>query len=765
VNDRGPRDPAGPVNPSIGPTRATRLVSMPFTSFLGREEEIRAILEKIRLPGIRLLTITGPGGIGKTRLALRVMETASGDGTPAVFVSLAAISEPHLIVPAIANALGLQAGSGEVMLDDLCAHLERTTSLIVLDNLDHLLDATAALVSGLLVACPALAVIGTSRQRLNLTAEYVFPLPALDPDTARSLFAARAQAVSPDFAMDKDNAPTIDAICDRIDRLPLAIELAAARVSVLPLPALHDRLERRQDLLTGGPRDAPDRQRTMRAAIAWSYDLLPEHLQTLFRRCGVFVGGFSIEAAGAVAGDRDATLDDIGALVAASLVIPVATASGDPRFTMLETVREFALSRLIDLNEEAATRDALLTHLLGIADHLLTAPTGGELEVWLDRAVVDLANIRAILTWAVVHDPVRAVRLTSALYDLWAYHTGAAEGQFWMDRALATAPHLPPTLRALMLWASGGLARDRRDLTQASEYLTEAVTLAQAVDDTRLFSYCAGLLAETLRDRGLLDLARDAQEVEWRTAETIGEPLALAIATLNRGHASMVEDDMSRAQELFEETIILHRQSGSRLGVAIAQSFLSEAMLDNGNIAGAAERVREAIHGFAGVAAWVQMSSDLIRLAAMATSYVPESSVRIIAAVASIFDTAGITPRPDDLSAFENTTDQARAALGESGFDTAWESGSRLTLDEVFSVVDDAVLALAQPTGSPSHGLSPREVEVLHLVAAGKSNRAIADDLSISERTVENHVFHILTKLEVNSRTAAATWAVRNGVA
>ncbi|HYI24989.1 MAG TPA: response regulator transcription factor, partial [Thermomicrobiales bacterium] len=209
----------------------------------------------------------------------------------------------------------------------------------------------------------------------------------------------------------------------------------------------------------------------------------------------------------------------------------------------------------------------------------------------------------------------------------------------------------------------------------------------------------------------------------------------------------------------------LHRQSGSRLGVAIAQSFLSKAMLATGDIAGAADRVREAIRGFAGVAAWVQLSSDVIRLSAMATSHVPETSVRLLAAAVSILDSAGITPRPDDIGRIDRTTTQARSTLGEAAFDMDWESGLHLNLDEVFSVVDEAALALSQPTSLPAHGLSPRETEVLRLVAAGKSNRAIAEDLSISERTAENHVFHILAKLGLESRTAAAAWTVRHDLA
>ena len=284
----------------------------------------------------------------------------------------------------------------------------------------------------------------------------------------------------------------IDAICDKIDRLPLAVELAAARTSVLPLPALRDRLERRLDVLTGGPRDAPGRQRTMRATIAWSYDLLAEPEQRLYRRLGVFVGGFTLEAVQAVAGDDQSTLDEVAALTAASLVMPMATQAGEPRYTMLETIREYAFEQLVNDGEDDAARSALLQHLIDIAERLWAAPAGREVEIWLARSVGELANIRASLGWAVDRDPVQAVRLASAAFDLWNYHTGADEGRLWLDRALASLPNLPPTLRALRLCVSGGLARDLRDLTQAVEDLSEAADSGRSHQRDPAAQYCLG---------------------------------------------------------------------------------------------------------------------------------------------------------------------------------------------------------------------------------------------------------------------------------
>lgn len=756
-----PDDPGQTIVPPAPAFSTSTSDWLPLSSFLGRHDEVATVHALVMQPDVRLVTLTGPGGAGKTRLARRVMDEVADERVRAFFVALATIRQPELILPASAGALGLADQQPVAHIQEF---LNREPTLLVLDNLEHLLADAAAFVHQLLHSCPGLTILGTSRTHLSLSGERVFPIAGLDPQDARAVFIARAQATRPDFVATPGNLATIDAICDQIDRLPLAIELAAARVNVLPLAALRDRLERRLDLLTGGPRDAPDRQRTMRTAIAWSYDLLPDHLQPVFRRLGVFVGGFSVEAAGAVVGNPATTLDDIGALVAASLVIPVATASDAPRFTMLETIREFALSQLIEHEEDHAARTALFQHFLHLAERFWAAPTGREVDFWLDKAINELGNIRATLDWAIDHHPVETVRLVSSLYDLWSYRTGAAEGRLWLDRALAAAPTLPPPLRALMLWASGGFARDLRDLALASEYLTEATRLAQAIDDTRLLSYASGILAETLQERGDLDRALVAQEIEWRTAEILGEPLALAIATLNRGMAAMAEGDLPRAQELFQKAVSVHRQSGSKLGVAIAQSFLSEAMLDSGDLVGAADQAREAIRGFASATAWVQMSSNLIRLSAMAAGHVPEISVRLLAAVASIFDSAGITPRPDDKGEIERTITQTRSALSETAFATAWESGSHLALDAVLGLADEIVVALAQPTTSPSHGLSPREIEVLRLVATGKSNRAIAEEFSISERTVENHVFHILTKLDVDTRTAAATWAVRNGL-
>jgi predicted ATPase len=296
-----------------------------------------------------------------------VSDTAHDGG---VWVCLASIRDPELVLPTIAQALDVPDVTGQSLLRQVGAALAERRLLLVLDNLEHLLNPTAPLLAALLTTCPGLTVLATSRARLEISGERVMPLPPLDPETARTLFVQRAQAADPGFNITTENAPVIAAICDRLDRLPLAIELAAARVNVLPLPALLARLDHRLDLLTGGPRDAPDRQRDMRAAISWSHDLLSEPEQVVFRRLGVFVGGFTLDAAEVVADEDANVLASVSALVASSLVTPVEGARDEPRFTMFETIREYALEQLIASGESqlsaapcASSRESRRVHL------------------------------------------------------------------------------------------------------------------------------------------------------------------------------------------------------------------------------------------------------------------------------------------------------------------------------------------------------------------------------------------------------------------
>jgi len=427
-----------------------------LTPLLGREREVAAVAGLLARDGVRLVTLTGPGGVGKTRLAIEIAgrrSDASPDG--AVFVGLAPVADPALVVPAIAQALGVREAEDRPLAQRVADALRLRRLVLVLDNCEHVLDA-APVVAELLAACPDLTVLATSRVRLRLSAEQEYPVPPLaltdaaDADAADHLhpaalrlFADRARAVQPDFALTPENAPVVADICRRLDGLPLAIELAAARIKVVPPPALLARLERRLPLLTGGGRDMPARHRTMRDTIAWSYDLLLPDEQSLFRRRAVFVGGFDLAAAEAVAArdgsSGDEVFDGVAALVEQSLLRQEEGAGGDPRFGMLETVREFGLDRLVADGDEVAVRDRHAVWCLRVIETAwpprATTSRSGEALARLDA---ERDNVRAALAWVIARaDADSALRLAGGLAEHWWLRGTFSEGRSWLDRAMA----------------------------------------------------------------------------------------------------------------------------------------------------------------------------------------------------------------------------------------------------------------------------------------------------------------------------------------
>ena len=446
----------------------------PRTALLGREGEVEAARRLLQGEAVPLLTLTGPGGVGKTRLALQVaaeLEPDYADGV--VFIPLAAVRDPALVLPTIARALGLRETPGVPIAETLATTLQDQQLLIVLDNLEQVLGAGPALGS-LLESCPRLQVMGTSRAPLHLRLEHRLAVPPLaTPDPAQpqplatlvanpavALFTQRTRQVRPGFALSEENAATVAAIVSRLDGLPLAIELAAARLTILSPAALLARLEQRPRLLTGGPADLPPRLQSMSDAIAWSYDLLDPQAQALFRRLSVFVGGFALEAATAVSGgDAHDVLDGLRALIDQSLVLAVeGTSSGErepsSRFLMLETIREYGLERLAESGEEEETRRRHAHWVMTLAEAAEPHLFGPCEREWNNRFDAELGNLRAALAWSLTNDPTLTLRIAA---PLWAYWGGRGSWHFPREyRGRPQQRRAHPSLRhwRIRLWAS-----------------------------------------------------------------------------------------------------------------------------------------------------------------------------------------------------------------------------------------------------------------------------------------------------------------------
>ncbi len=501
----------------------------PLTSLIGREREVAAVTRLLRNPEVRPLTLTGPGGVGKTRLALATAQTARGAWNSVWFVGLNQITDPALVVPAIARALGVQEGRGDSLLDRLSHRLDGQRALLLLDNFEQVVEAAPA-VAELLGACPELTVLVTSRMRLRLSAEYEHPVPPLDVtvpevtllgDAPHSesvrLFAARASALKEDFVLSAENASTVAEICRRLDGLPLAIELAAARIKVAPPSTLLARLEKRLPLLTGGGRDLPARQQTMRDTIAWSYDLLTPDERTLYRRLAVFVGGCTLESAEAVAnarGDLDLDVfDGIASLMDKSLLRQEEGADGKPRFLMLETVREYGLEQLAANDEENQVRQQHADHYDAVIEAVTPMARWPYTMERLRLIDAERDNLRATMAWLLrVDDPERHLRMATRLFPLWTPVGTFGEGRRWLEQGLAHGKQIPDDVRALALSDIGTLAGLQGDGERALEFLEEAQSVARLITSPTLENRIAAAMLAMQIGYVLLHLGRYNEE-------------------------------------------------------------------------------------------------------------------------------------------------------------------------------------------------------------------------------------------------------------
>ncbi|MGH2562662.1 MAG: tetratricopeptide repeat protein [Thermomicrobiales bacterium] len=796
----------------------------PLTALLGRADEV-AVATALLGGDTRLLTLTGPGGVGKTRLAIQVAAELEPDVANGVaFVPLAALRDPDLVAATIARVLGVREGRDQPLIARLMAALRHKHALLVIDNVEQVI-AAAPILAELLTACPHLRALVTSREPLRLSGERTLHVPPLARPAAIHLFAERAHAVDARFALTPANQPLVDAICARLDDLPLAIELAAARTKVLPLAALLSRLEQRLPLLTGGGRDQPTRLQTMHAAVAWSHDLLTDEERALFRRVAVFSGGFLLSAAEAVVStqnpvpsaqpqaktapsqadsarlqqqpaptdwalgiplsDRDrlghSLLDSLASLVDKSLVRQGDGEGDEPRFSLLETIREYALERLAASGEADEVRDRHAAWCLELAEHAVTFPMLETVhpEVF-DRLEREYGNLGAALAWLDQRDETPTLlRLATALAPFWSLRSHRIEGLQWLERALAAErqAETSPALRARALHAAASLARTRGEPARALAFAESALALYRERDDDRDTAVGLNLLGALARGQGEYERAVALFDEALALFEQLNAPTWVALACCNLGILAYWQGYPEQAIALLEDTLHRYRELDDAWGVAITLSDLALITGDHGDHDRAARLLRECLAWQLRVGSIEGTVDSLARVACLLVARDQAAdAASLLGAAEAAGQVLGYTFELPERERYDRAAEAAGARLGDAAFAAAWMAGRGISLADavarVITLLEPAsqaaptpalpILDLVPPAGNA--GLTPRERDVLLLLVEGRSDNEIAGALFISHRTASKHVAAILEKLGAVNRTAAATIAVRRGL-
>jgi predicted ATPase len=721
------------------------------TPLIGRENEVADICQRLSSPEVRLLTLTGAGGTGKTRLGLQAAAELTEEFEDGVFfVSLAAIRDPQLVVSAIAGTLGVKEECGQPLLESLEYYLHEKRMLLLVDNFEQALEA-APMVSEMLSSAPNLKVLATSRIPLGLYGEHeyaVSPLALPDPGRPPSverltqyeavrLFVERAQAAKADFSVTNENAPAVAEICYRLDGLPLAIELAAARIKLLTVQAMLARLGNRLKLLTGGARDLPERQRTLRGTMEWSFELLEEGEKVLFGRLSVFAGGRTLEAIEAICDAEGElpvdVLDGVASLVDENLLKQEEGVGREPRFVMLETIHEFAREKLEVSGEAGELRRHHAQYFLALAEEAEPAVEGAQQPLWLERLEEEHANIRAALSWSLRqgNDAELALRMGAAIGEFWYLRGYWNEGRRWLEEALAKAGRTPTAARARALQRVSWLAFQQGELDRAEEASEEGLRM----EGVELFRTGGGdstaadlqrMLGIVIGARGELERATELLQKSLILSRETGSLRGMALSLFILGGAWRERGDLERATQLLEEALTMFRELGDQALIASVLthlgftflfqgdlerakapseeaaamfreqkhlSYLSDALSNLGWVAllrGDSERARALYAESLGLKREVGdklVTPEVLEgLASVAGARgEAERAARLFGASEVLREVMGVPPEPPESALQEPYLAAARSQLDEVVWQEAWAQGQAMTLEEAIS--------------------------------------------------------------------------------